>query len=223
MGDASVISEIPLIPDGEQAREWAVRELADPVYQAAQPTWFDRAAQAGRDALASLFSPDVAPEWAAVLALVAAILAIAVIVIAILVWGLPCRTSSRSHRSGELFGDIDYRTAEGLRAAADAARRRGDWDTAIVLRFRAAARGLDERELVDLAPGTTSRQFAVRADALLVPGSAEVRRAALVFDDIRYLQRPGTEAGYGLVAAADSALARVVPAASAEPAGVSAP
>jgi hypothetical protein len=209
MGDASVISEIPLIPDGEQARDWAVQELADPVYQAAQPTWFDRAAQAARDALASLFSPDVAPEWAAILALVVAIIAIAVIVIAILVWGVPRRTSSRRARTGELFGDIDYRTAEGLRTAAEAARNRRDWDTAIVLRFRAAARGLDERGLIELAPGTTARQFAVRADALAAPVSAGAREAATVFEDVRYLQRPGTETGYVVVAAADSALARL--------------
>lgn len=219
MGDASVISEIPLVPDGEQARDWAVQELADPIYQAAQPTWFDRAAQAARDALASLFSPDVAPEWAAILALVAAILAIAVIVIAVLVWGVPRRSSARHRRSAELFGDIDYRTAEGLRAAAESARSRRDWDAAIVLRFRAAARGLDERGLVELAPGTTARQFAMRAEALVAPGTARVRDAAAVFEDVRYLQRTGTEAGYEVVAAADSALGRLAPA-LAEPTGV---
>jgi len=209
MGDASVISEIPLIPDGEQARDWAMQELADPVYQAAKPTWFDRAAQAARDALASLFSPDVAPEWAAILALVAAIIAIAVIVIAILVWGVPRRASSRRARTGELFGDVDYRTADGLRTAAEAARSRRDWDAAIVLRFRAAARGLDERGLIELAPGTTARQFAVRADALTAPTSGRVGDAATVFEDVRYLQRPGTEAGYAVVAAADRALAQL--------------
>ena len=212
MGDTSVIFEIPLVPDGEQAREWARQELADPVYQAARPTWFDRAAQAGRDLLASLFSADVAPEWAAVLALVAAVLVIAVIIVALVVWGIPRRASSRTHRSGELFGDVDYRSADGLRAAAAAAQSRADWDAAIVLRFRAAARGLDERGMLELAPGTTARQFAHRAEALLSAGSADLRGAARVFEDVRYLQRPGTAAGYDLVAAADTALARSHPA-----------
>ena len=32
------------IPDADEAREWAERELADPVYRAAEPTAFDRAA-----------------------------------------------------------------------------------------------------------------------------------------------------------------------------------
>ncbi|HIE60650.1 MAG TPA: DUF4129 domain-containing protein [Microbacterium sp.] len=79
----------------------------------------------------------------------------------------------------------------------------------MVLRFRAAARGLDERGLIELAPGTTARQFAVRADALAAPVSAGAREAATVFEDVRYLQRPGTETGYVVVAAADSALARL--------------
>lgn len=214
--------EIPLIPDGEQAREWARRELADPVYQTAEPTWFDRAAQAGRDVLASLLSPDVTPEWAAVLALIAAVVVIAIIIIAILVWGMPRRAAPRTPRSAELFGDVDYRTARGLRSAAEAARGRRDWDAAIVLRFRAAARGLDERELIDLAPGTTARQFAVRADSLLSAGSRAVREAAAVFDDVRYLQRPGTEVGYEIVAAADSALARITSGSPSESVTVSA-
>ena len=73
--------------------------------------------------------------------------------------------------------------------------------------------------LIELAPGTTARQFAVRADALAAPASAAVRDAATVFEDVRYLQRPGTDAGYEVVAAADTVLARLTPG-HAEPAEV---
>lgn len=202
---------IPLVPDGDQAQEWARRELADPVYQAAQPTWFDRAAQSVRDALVNLFSPDVSPQWAAVLAIAAAVVIVVVIVVSLVVWGVPRRRRPRGGRTRELFGDVDARSAAAMRAAAASAAQRGDWDEAIVLRFRATARGLDERGLIELPPGTTARQFGVRAQSLLASGGVPVDAAARAFEDVRYLQRPGTAAGYDLVARADDALAAAGP------------
>lgn len=204
-----MIALTPLIPDGDQAREWAQRELADPAYELAQPTWFDRAAQTVRDAIASLFSPSVPPEWAAVLALIVGGLVIGLVIVALVAWGVP--RGSRAGRTGGtvLFGDVEDRTAAGLRSAAAAAQRREDWDQAVVLRFRAAARGVDERGILDLTPGTTAGQFATAAEAHL-PGSARgrIRAAAGVFDDVRYLGRTGTPEGYRLVVEADELLQR---------------
>ena len=71
-------------------------------------------------------------------------------------------------------------------------------------RFPRAVRRVRELRVTDKLG-----QFAVRADALAAPVSAGAREAATVFEDVRYLQRPGTETGYVVVAAADSALARL--------------
>lgn len=208
----------PLIPDGDQAREWAEQELADPVYRLAEPTWFDRAAQAVRDAVAAFFSPSLPPEWAAVLALIAGAVVVAIVIVALLVWGVPRRSRARRARNDLLFGDLDARSASGLRAAAQSAARRGEWDEAIVLQFRAAARGAQERDILDLQPGTTAQRFGAQADAR-VPDAARgvVHAAAVVFDDVRYLRRPGTSDQLDLVIRADQVLQQVRPVGDAEP------
>lgn len=92
----------------------------------------------------------------------------------------------------------------------------GEWDAAIVLRFRALARGLTERGLVETPPGATVHGFARRA-ALAFPGqAAALEDAAGAFDDVRYLRRPGTVELYRRIAAVDEAVASARPLRSAE-------
>ncbi len=206
-----MITGIPLDPDGEQARQLLTSELSDPAYRVAEPTWFDRAAQAVRDAVTGLFSGSVTPEWASVIALIIGGALLALIVVAIVVWGRPARRSRRSSGSGELFGEREHRSAAELRQAAAAAAKRSDWDAAIVLRLRAAARGLDERGILDLPPGTTAQQFAMQARALSAAAGPHLAIAASAFDAVRYLDQPGTRAGYEAVSAADDALIAMTP------------
>ena len=63
----------PLTPDADEARDWAERELADPVYDIAEPTPFDRIARAIGDFFASLFNPEVSGAWGSTFALVAVV------------------------------------------------------------------------------------------------------------------------------------------------------
>lgn len=58
-------------------------------------------------------------------------------------------------RRKSLFFDDD-RTASELRAAADKAVASGDLNTAVVERFRAAIKDLDERKIISLRPGLTA-------------------------------------------------------------------
>ena len=53
----------PLTPDGDEARTWAERELADPAYDAAEPTALDRIAHAIGDFFATLFSTQLGGDW----------------------------------------------------------------------------------------------------------------------------------------------------------------
>lgn len=207
----------PLTPDGDEARDWAKRELSDPIYAVAEPTPFDRIARAVGDFFASLFNPDVSGGWGSAFALVAAIVVAAVIVAAFLVWGMPRATRRAARHVPTLFGEAEHRSAADLRAAATARARAAEWDAAIVLRFRALARGCLERGVVDPPPGATVHAFA-RAAARVFPALGDrVEAAASAFDDVRYLRRPGTAELYALVAAADDALAAARPAAEPAP------
>jgi hypothetical protein len=182
----------PLTPDGDEARRWAEHELSSPVYAAAKPTVVDRIAQAIADFFAHLFGAAPGGAWAWGVAVVAAVVIVLLIVAGFSMWGRP-RAALRSRpAAGDLFGDAEERSAAQLRRAADAAAARGVWDEAVVLRFRALARGLDERGVVSTAPGATAHGFARAAGRRIPSAAAVVESAAAAFDDVRYLRRPGT-------------------------------
>lgn len=194
--------EVPVDPEPPEATEWLIDELAKPVYQAAQPTLFDRIAQAVGDWLNSLQFGSVEGPPALGLGFVVVLVA-AALVVAFLIFGMP-RLNRRSTVAGALFGDDDDRTAARIRQDAEAAGRRGDFGTAIAEMFRAIARGLAERAIVGTSPGTTARDFAARA-GLVFPALAErLRESAVTFDDVRYLGRAGSDEQYRAIAALES-------------------
>ncbi|WP_243076949.1 DUF4129 domain-containing protein [Microbacterium sp. SS28] len=197
----------PLTPDGDEAREWAERELSKPAYAQAEPTLFDRIAQAIGDFFASLFSTELSGPWGGAFALIAAIVVVVLIVAAFLVWGMPRATRRSRIAVGELFGESDARSAADLRSAAEVHAQRGEWDAAIVHRFRALARGLAERSILETPPGATVHGFARRAARAFPAQAAALEDAARAFDDVRYLRRPGTAELYRRVAAVDDAVA----------------
>ncbi|WP_236609468.1 DUF4129 domain-containing protein [Leifsonia xyli] len=197
--------DIPVDPSSPDAHDWIRQELVKPEYQAAKPTWFDLVWKAVGDGLAALFQGsggDAGPVLLAVIVLIVA----GIVVAAFFVFGRPRvnRQAAASRRA--VLGGVDARTAQELRSAAAAAARAGDWALAIEEQFRALAVGLDERTLVSLSPGTTATEFAARA-AAAVPEEAEtLREASRAFDDVRYLDRPGTESRYQLLVALDQRL-----------------
>lgn len=201
----------PLTPDGDQARRWAEQELAYPVYDAARPTPIDRIAQAVGDFIGRLFGSQLSGGWAQWAALVAAIVVIILIIAAFLIWGRPRTTTRGRPAVALLFGEPEARSADQLRRDAAAAAERAEWDDAIVLRFRALARGLLERGIVDGAPGVTVHGFARSAGRALPSCSASLDAAAAVFDDVRYLRRPGTGELYRRVVDVDESVVRARP------------
>ncbi len=206
----------PLEPDGDEARRWAETELSDPAYDIAEPTPLDRIAQAIGDFLGDLFSTELSGGWGSLFAVIAAGIVVALIVVAFAVWGVP-RSSRRARAaSGTLFGEAEGRSAAELRQAAASAARREDWDAAIVLHFRALARGCVERGVVDTPPGATVHAFARAAGRAFPPLADRLESAATAFDDVRYLRRPGTERLYRLVADVDSEVVAARPASAAE-------
>jgi hypothetical protein len=157
-----------------------------------------------------LFTADGAGGLAPVAVTVIVIVIVAALVVALLVWARP-RASRAVRRRGDLLGERDDRTAAQLRAEAERRARERDWDGAVVLRFRALARDLLERDLIDPAPGATAQGIAREASAAL-PGLAErLHLAATAFDAVRYLRTAADEAEYRTLAATDDATRAATP------------
>ena len=201
------------LPDRDDAREWAERELEKAVYRESEPTLFDRVARAIGDFLASLFNPQIGgATWSPVWTIVIVAILVAMIVVAFIIWGAP-RGDHRAHRipSSTVFDD-DERSASDLRAAADAMMREGRWDDAVVLRFRAIARSAEERGVLMAPPGMTAQAFASAAASPFPDHRDELRAAAGTFDDVRYLRRPASAEAAERITALDRAVADTRPA-----------
>ncbi|WP_375388071.1 DUF4129 domain-containing protein [uncultured Amnibacterium sp.] len=201
---------VPVQPDAGTARRWLLQELAKPAYQAAEPTPIDRAVQAFLDWFTGLFdvrNADTPP----VLLAIAIGLVVVVLVVAVLLFGVPRR--NRRSTAGALFGEDDRRSAADMRRAAEAAAARGDWSLAVLERFRALARSLDERTLVAVFPGTTASAFARSAGSAFPAEHAELQAAADLFDGVRYADEQATREDALSVAALDDRLAASRPAA----------
>lgn len=211
MGLASAVSvDVPVVPDAPEARDWLLEELSKPEYAAAQPSLFDLLSQEFYAWLVRLFQPgeSVPLDWLPV-AIVA--LVVAALVAALLIWGVP-RVNRRSRAATGLFGDDDRRTSAELRSAAARAAGAGDWTLAVLEQFRAVARGLAERTIVLVSPGTTAHDFAGRASAAFPTASDDLADAADGFDGVRYLGRDGTPDQYERLRALDGRLQKLSPA-----------
>lgn len=198
--------DVPVDPSAPDARELLERELVRPEYAAAQPTLLDRIGQAISEWFQSLTAPTggALSGWVPIVLLV---LLVVGIVVAFLVWGVP-RLNRRSRADDGLFGADERRTAAELRKDAAAAAARGDYTAASLDAFRALARGLQERTVVTVLPGTTAHDFAYQGAAAFPDLSVDFGRAADGFDATRYAGAPGTQDLYRSLSDLDTAVAR---------------
>ena len=207
--------DVPLVPDAPGARDLLQRELSKPEYQTAQPSLWDIVSKAFWDWVNSLRVPGEGP-FTGLFPIIAMTVVVVGIVIAFIVWGVP-RLNRRSARQLDLFGERDDRTAERLRQDARTAAAAGDWTLALQELYRAIARGLSERTIVVVTPGTTAHGFAARAAAAFPQDGRALAEAADVFDAVRYLEATGTEAQYRELEALDTRLSVAAPQLLADP------
>lgn len=200
---------VPVDPDAPTARKWIIDELSKAQYRAAQPTLFDRLSQAFLRWLESL-RPGTGSGLQAPILVVVIVIVVVAIVAAFVIFGAP-RLNRRSTVGGALFGEDDERDSASIRGAAEAAASAEDWTTGIEEMFRAIARGLAERTILSVTPGTTAQDFAARAAVALPAFAAQLTGAASDFDRVRYLARAGTEAGYRSMAQLERQLAAATP------------
>lgn len=203
----------PLTPSPDEARRLLQEELAKSEYASSRPGLLDRAATAFWDWVNSLHFGSV--EGAPALVLVVLLIVVAaVLVVVFLVYGRP-RLNRRGVVDGALFGDDDARSADDLRAEARRSAAAGDHAQAIIEQFRAIARALDERDLVTTSPGTTAHAFAMQAGVPFAAFASRILDSSRIFDEVRYLDRPGTAADFEVLRTLDGELEATTPASTA--------
>ena len=176
----------PVTPDRGLARRWAVEELAGREYSAARPGLVERALTWLFDHFPQLPSGPGSPL---VLVAVVALLALAAGYALHRVGGW--RGAAVRHTAAGLFGPTALTAAEH-RSAADGAAEQGRWSDAVLERFRAIARELEERAVLAPQPGRTADEVAGEAGRLLPALSGSLAEGSALFDDVCYGGRPGS-------------------------------
>ena len=199
---AGTYSSVPIELDRDRARELAREELADPAY-ASEPGLMDQLARWVRELLASI----VEAATGTLPARVAVVVVIALVLIGVVVIVARNGPLARQHAIGTdpLFGAA-RRTAAEHRERADAAADAGDWNTAVVERFRAVAARLEENHVLPARPGWTAGETAREAAANRPDLRTELVDAAARFDSIRYGHHTARRADDEALQALDRAL-----------------
>jgi len=203
--------DAPVEPAPPEATEWLIDELSKPEYVETQPGLLEIIGRALSEWFDSLFDATASGPVPFVWFLVAIGLVLAVVATAILIRGIP-RLTRRSRLEAPLLGDDDTRDAARLRADAMASASRGQWELATIDMFRAIARGLAERELVAVTPGTTARELAMLATGPFPDERAALVAASQAFDAVRYLDHPGSLADFEAVASLEARIRATKPA-----------
>ncbi|MEK0157168.1 DUF4129 domain-containing protein [Arthrobacter oryzae] len=199
----------PVDPDRQEARRWAAEELAKPVYQDAQPDWLTDLWRQFSEWLGSLGSGDPAVD-SGVAVPVIGVTVVVLIAVAILV-ARP-RLNARRRRTAVDDVDVDPSvTPAEYRQLAAAAAARADWRAAVVEQFRAIVRSAEDRTVIDPLPGRTADEVAGQLAGAFGSHAAELRRAAVVFDAVRYGSAGASAADHAGMLALDQLLETAKP------------
>jgi hypothetical protein len=200
-----IVATVPVDPSREQARGWAVDELSRREYQANQPGLVERGIRWLLDQLDHVHlrgNPGPSLALGITVVLLAAVIGYAI-------WraGGLGRQARRPSDDALFAGQGPLLPAEH-RAAADRAAAAQDWNTAVLERFRAVVRELEERTVLVPQPGRTADEAARAGGHQLPDLAAALAAGARTFDDVRYGDRPGTAQGDAQLRALDTAVRR---------------
>lgn len=200
--------DVPVQIGREAARGLARDELSGPVYRAAEPSLLQRGVRWVLERFTDLLERAAAASpggWFGI------VLLVAVVALVLLVLRRRLRPTARSGAGDGLFGAQGTRTAAEHRAAADAADAAGEHSTAVLERFRAVVRALEERGLLDPAPGRTAYEAAGAAAGLLPDLATPLHQGAGLFDAVRYGTRRASAEDAAAVRALDAAVGSTRP------------
>lgn len=178
-GSEWIVMQPPVDPDAETARQWLVDELSRSEYSQGDQSLITRFLAW----LNSLSAPD--PSFSIPLAVILTVAIIVVVIVAALLGGR-VRLGSRAQPSDVVVSLDDARTADQIRLDARRAADANDWSAATTEQFRAIARSLEERAVLDELAGRTAQELARAASPALPRVAPGLVDGARRFDSIRY-------------------------------------
>lgn len=173
--------DAPLTPDGDTARSWVEEELSRAEYSS-ELSPLTRGIRWILQTVVDALGGRHVDTPVAVVLLVA--FALFLVVLGVVVALNPVRVRAGGS-SAEVFDGEGHSLRDSLGAADDAAGR-GDWDEAVVWRFRVLVLTLARARLVRDAPGLTAREAATQAGVQLGDLTEELAWSASLFDAVRY-------------------------------------
>jgi hypothetical protein len=194
-----------LNPTPAQGRDWLKQELAGSDYQS---PWLDSVIRWIRDVLGNLV--DGARQVTGLSPVVTA--GLAVLLIALLGWILPkVRRERAAAVSREaVLKDLTI-TASRYRDLAAQALRDGRFGDAILNGFRAIAKDMNDRGLLNDAPGRTAHEVSLALASPFPDHADRLAGAADLFDSVRYGHRRANEGQASQIRALDAELAQARP------------
>jgi len=200
-----------LDPTPPEARNWLKQELLGSHYQ---DPWLNSAIRWILDQLRQLL--DSASHLAALSPVITML--VALVVIALLVWVLPRvrREPVVAASNGVVLEDLTI-TPRFYRDLAAQARRDGRYGDAVLDGFRAIAKDMSDRTLLDDAPGRTAHEVALALASSFPDHADRLARAADLFDSVRYGHRHANAEQAGEVQHLDAELVTARPLLAASP------
>lgn len=195
-------SDVPVDIGRDEAAEAARRELADPIYRAADPGLMRKALDWLAERLTELLNAASGVVPGGLLGLVVLALLLVPLVLAVATGRLRMGRPVRGRTRQPVFGK-PRRSAAEHRAAAETAAARGAYGEAVRDRMRALVADLEQRGVLDERPGRTADEAAAEAGAQLPACAAGLTTAAGIFDDVVYGGQPATPQSYAMVADTD--------------------
>jgi hypothetical protein len=200
-----ILASVPIDVDRDEARDAAIRELSDPVYRSAEPSWFDRATGWLLERINELLTGIGSVSPSGIIGLLV-LIGLAVLLVVIIRRRIGKIARAQASPPG-LFDDRTL-TADDHRRAAETAVSQGNLAVAILERFRAIVRELEQRGVLDEVSGRTVDEIATMAGHALPDSAADFRAAAAIFDDVVYGDRTATVDGYGQLVLLDNGIQR---------------
>ena len=202
-----------LDPTPAEARDWLEQELHGSDYQ---DPWLDSVTRWILDRLRTLLAGAGNLAGSGLSAVITVL--VALVVIALLVWVLPkVRRESVAVRGGGAVLEDQTITARAYRALAAEALRDGRFDDAALDGFRAIAKDMSDRTLLDDAPGRTAHEVSLALAQPFPDHADRLARAADAFDSVRYGHRRATADQAGEVQRLDAELVKTRPVLAAPP------
>ena len=194
-----------LSPTPPEARDWLKRELHGSDYQS---SWLDSLSRWVADQLGKLL--DGASHLAGLSPGITVL--IALVVIALLAWLLPKVRRERvvARTDGAVLDDVTI-TARHYRNLAADALRDGRYDDAVLDGFRAIARDMSDRRVLNDAPGRTAHEVSLALASPFPRHADSLARAADLFDSVRYGHRHASPYQAGQIQDLDAVLVTTHP------------